>query len=513
MAGTENIQIPEQPQRTRIDAINVKPLTTPELRTAIVDDIKANGPLPFQDYMSLALYHPTAGYYPTNAVLAERRGQARGTADFITHPVLYSPEFGAGIADMAAMLSKKSETTEGITQVVSIASGNGRLDRDFLDHLKQQYPTIYDALKYTIVEISPKHADIIRKTLGEHVNKVTIIQADATEFLENPPFAFDNTFIVSNEWPDTMPVQPYVLDEQGIWRQQVVQLSEDDHLVLGLGNQMDPNSFATYYKNELTQRFGPLQFTSKPTIQDVLDAIRDAGILDIPKVLSSGTDLHLQLAHALANTLSSYTPRIIVNEGLERVAAALKKHSAARNLYVLTIDYGSGVSLPSTSVRFYYRDSDHFTDQQLLDMPGIADITTDIDFARFAEAHGLPTLVENATDVDLIYQTREAAGTNQTRRSVRELAISRFTGQPSGRIVDALEKAATGRQFLAEFAYTGSGNQKVATVWTRAHTAYQEISHVERVCGKLGIPDDCLTESIRKMITDLIQQGIIVVPA
>src|SRR6476661_5155124 len=84
-------------------------------------EIAADGPIGFDRYMELALYHPTLGYYRGG----KNRIGARG--DYITSPYL-SPLFG-GIAgrQLAEMWSRLGEPAE--FDLVEMGAGDGRLTR------------------------------------------------------------------------------------------------------------------------------------------------------------------------------------------------------------------------------------------------------------------------------------------------------------------------------------------------------------------------------------------------
>ncbi|MDH4380726.1 MAG: class I SAM-dependent methyltransferase, partial [Gammaproteobacteria bacterium] len=108
-----------------------------ELRLRIVNEIKANdGFLPFDRYMSLALFEPGLGYYMNGS----RKFGAEG--DFVTAPEI-SPLFGRTLARQWRSVSAYGDT------IIEFGGGTGRLAASVLEALAAE-----DALpaRYLIVE-------------------------------------------------------------------------------------------------------------------------------------------------------------------------------------------------------------------------------------------------------------------------------------------------------------------------------------------------------------------------
>jgi SAM-dependent MidA family methyltransferase len=110
--------------------------------------IRRSGPITFEHYMALCLYHPEHGYYMQEH---ERTG-VRG--DYFTSPDLH-PIFARLIARQAA------EMWEILGQPpkfawVEMGAGRGWFARDFLDWVVRRRPDFAAALDYLIVEPSPR---------------------------------------------------------------------------------------------------------------------------------------------------------------------------------------------------------------------------------------------------------------------------------------------------------------------------------------------------------------------
>ena len=168
--------------------------------TTLLEHIRAlmaqhDGWLPFDAYMSAALYTPSLGYYanegsPFSAWANE--------GDFITAPLL-SPLFGACIAEQAIEVFERT----GASQILEIGAGTGRLAADVLNHLKQQHIDV----TYYILELSATLRAQQQATLADAAHHVV--------WLDALPTAFDG-LILGNEVLDAMPVKLIGMS-QGAW--------------------------------------------------------------------------------------------------------------------------------------------------------------------------------------------------------------------------------------------------------------------------------------------------------
>jgi SAM-dependent MidA family methyltransferase len=106
--------------------------------------IKEEGPISFLDFMDMALYYPSLGYYNSPANKIGKEG------DYYTSPVL-SSFFGEIVAkqleEMWFLLDKKPFT------IIEYGAGTGALCSDILQYL-QNNPALFNELKYCIIEKS-----------------------------------------------------------------------------------------------------------------------------------------------------------------------------------------------------------------------------------------------------------------------------------------------------------------------------------------------------------------------
>ena len=165
-------------------------ISTPSPTSALQARIRAEiervgGWLPFDRFMSLALYAPGLGYY---ANAGRKFGWMPGSgSDFVTAPEL-SPLFGRVLARQVA----QGLSASGTAEVWEFGAGSGALAGQLLASLG-------DAVhRYHIVEVSGALRHRQQETLREHACKV--------QWHDELPARLDGV-VVGNEVLDAMPVQ------------------------------------------------------------------------------------------------------------------------------------------------------------------------------------------------------------------------------------------------------------------------------------------------------------------
>lgn len=111
------------------------------LASILRDRIRRDGPIPFDEFMRIALYEPEAGYFAAGPVRSERTG------DFLTSPEV-SPLFGETLGRFVA--AEAHRTGADPVDVVEVGAGSGSLLRPLLDHLDGAGV----AARATVVEVS-----------------------------------------------------------------------------------------------------------------------------------------------------------------------------------------------------------------------------------------------------------------------------------------------------------------------------------------------------------------------
>ncbi|MDA8156040.1 MAG: SAM-dependent methyltransferase [Actinomycetota bacterium] len=138
----------------------------PENRLAerIRQRIKKEGPVPFSEFMRMALYEPQLGYYTSADTEIGKSG------DFYTSPHLH-PAFGWMIARTIEEMWGKSGRPDFFA-IIEQGPGKGLMAKDILDWIRENSPAFYDALNYKLVEMNPAMNEIQQDLLREHHGKI-----------------------------------------------------------------------------------------------------------------------------------------------------------------------------------------------------------------------------------------------------------------------------------------------------------------------------------------------------
>lgn len=159
-----------------------------ELEQLIRDRIRRDGPMTFAAYMSLALYHPTLGYYSGGRPRTGWRGDYLTSAEL--HPV-YGSLWARAFEDVWRTAGEPAAFV-----ITEIGPGEGAFARSVLDALDGP---LRDAVVLRLVERDPASADRQRATLSGH---------DPIEWIDavgEVPTA-DSGCVIANEVLDNLPV-------------------------------------------------------------------------------------------------------------------------------------------------------------------------------------------------------------------------------------------------------------------------------------------------------------------
>ena len=163
------------------------------LKTLIVDTIRRSGPITFEQYMALCLYHPEFGYYTQGR---DRTGVA---GDYFTSSDLH-PIFARLIARQAAEMWEVLGRPARFTWV-EMGPARGLFARDFLGWVRRTMPDFSKALNYTAIEPGEKQRARVAQRLAEEC-LVTAVRLSANlEELDPVAGCF-----FSNELADALPV-------------------------------------------------------------------------------------------------------------------------------------------------------------------------------------------------------------------------------------------------------------------------------------------------------------------
>lgn len=183
------------------------------LARIIAARIRAEGPMPLDDYMRLCLMHPQHGYYST-------RDPFGAQGDFTTAPEI-SQMFGelVGLAVAQAWLDQGAPAPFTLAE---LGPGRGTLMADVL-RATARVPGFRQAATVALVEASPHLRLVQRQRLGE------VLHLDSAADLPQAPL-----FLIANEFFDALPIRQVQRTAQG-WAERMVTLDAAGALALALG--------------------------------------------------------------------------------------------------------------------------------------------------------------------------------------------------------------------------------------------------------------------------------------
>jgi SAM-dependent MidA family methyltransferase len=174
----------------------VRAVTTPA-ETAIRGEIARRGPIPFADFMALALGHPAGGYYTGPAARPTRSG------DFLTAPELH-PVFGAALARQVAEAWERLGRPAPFT-LLEYGAGSGALALAILAGLRADGSPLAEVLRLAPVELNGHRLAELRARAGAAglpmIDPVTLDDDPATGF------------VLANEFLDALPVHAVEIRE------------------------------------------------------------------------------------------------------------------------------------------------------------------------------------------------------------------------------------------------------------------------------------------------------------
>jgi SAM-dependent MidA family methyltransferase len=184
--------------------------------------IAEEGPLTLERFMSLALAHPTLGYYPTRDPLG-REG------DFIT-----APEISQMFGELLGLWAAETWVSMGAPaqlRLVELGPGRGTLMADAL-RAASVVPSFAQSIDVHLVETSPE----LGRAQHEQLEKtgVPITWHAGIETLPPGP-----AIIIANEFFDALPVRHYVRGARG-WHERLVGLNDAGAFVFGLSREIEP---------------------------------------------------------------------------------------------------------------------------------------------------------------------------------------------------------------------------------------------------------------------------------
>ena len=167
-----------------------------ELANRIREKIADGGPMPFSQYMEMALYEPGLGYYSAGL----QKFGAGG--DFVT-----APQLGDVFARCLAKQVAQAGAALGRYEIVEAGAGSGMLAADLLKALQTDHPPE----RYRILERSAHLRQVQKETLETHVPE----WLDRISWLDRPPAQEWRGVLLANEVLDALTVERQVVPEGG----------------------------------------------------------------------------------------------------------------------------------------------------------------------------------------------------------------------------------------------------------------------------------------------------------
>jgi SAM-dependent MidA family methyltransferase len=185
--------------------------TEPTVLAAILaEQIRAQGPITFAEYMEACLYHPEHGYYV--------RADQQPRRDYFTS-VDVSPVFGRLLARQFHEMWQQLGRPDPFW-LVEAGAGTGALAKHVLDCAQESLGEFYAALRYVAVERSAPRRSAQARTLAAHAKSGRIVHS------ADLPAPIPRGCVFSNELLDAMSVHR-VLGENSMLQELYVALGEE----------------------------------------------------------------------------------------------------------------------------------------------------------------------------------------------------------------------------------------------------------------------------------------------
>ncbi len=210
------------------------------LKTLLLETIRQSGPVTFERYMALCLYHPEFGYY----MQARERTGAAG--DYFTSADLH-PVFARLLARQAAEMWEALGRPAQFSWV-EMGAGRGLFARDFVTWTKENLPDFAAALAYLAIEAGPVQRARLAERLSAAGLEKSVHIGENVDALEPVVGCF-----FSNELVDAFPVS--VVTRHGGRLKEIYVTANGNELVETPGPISDPAvaAYVARYANSLEE--------------------------------------------------------------------------------------------------------------------------------------------------------------------------------------------------------------------------------------------------------------------
>ena len=161
----------------------------------IRERIEREGPISFRNYMEMALYDPSSGYYMSKVPKIGKEG------DFYTSPDVH-PLFGKLLARQIAEMAGSVPGLDSGFDLVEAGPGKGLLMYQILKELKKGFYPVYEGLRGYLIETSPYFKEV-QQALFESDSELRL-KVNWIDSLDR--IAPVQGIVYSNEFFDAFPV-------------------------------------------------------------------------------------------------------------------------------------------------------------------------------------------------------------------------------------------------------------------------------------------------------------------
>jgi SAM-dependent MidA family methyltransferase len=217
------------------------------LKETITQIIADGGPIPFDEFMRLALYHPDVGFFATGKLRSEKGG------DFLTSPEV-SPVFGE---TLATFVDRERDRIGDPFELVEVGAGSGSLLRSLL--------AVTD-VPASAVEASPA----ARRSLSD------VLPTDRVG--STLPVGFRGV-VIANELIDNLPM---ALAQRvgGSWRERWVGADEEGLQFVDAPPRQEVVDWLEWYAGEVAdQGWVEVQLEAQVWLDTVLTRLRAGSVL------------------------------------------------------------------------------------------------------------------------------------------------------------------------------------------------------------------------------------------
>ncbi len=183
------------------------------LKSILLRQITAQGPISVAEYMTLCLLHPKYGYYPS-------RDPFGTGGDFITAPEV-SQMFGELLGLFMAQVWLEQGSPAPFT-LAELGPGRGTLMADML-RATQKIPGFHASLQLHLVEASP----VLQQIQADRLAAYAPMFHQSADALPDQPL-----YLIANEFFDALPIRQFMRIGDG-WAERVV-AAKDGDLCFGL---------------------------------------------------------------------------------------------------------------------------------------------------------------------------------------------------------------------------------------------------------------------------------------